>query len=122
MDLDDANDNDYIFNDNNDCTRENCGTNPSNITYNINPAISVSYIKFLFVNLINIIDYGNNIYNNHFYNNITLLNRINDVINHLAEIPTGIFANRSVLLPQQYPYYFQVCLNFALNLYVKFYD
>ena len=80
-----------------DCTRENCY--PAKKPNNTNPAISLSFIRFI---LNGIIDISNKIGINN--NDI---DKYKDILLNLSPIPIGEFMNNKVLLPQQQPYYFK---------------
>ena len=115
-----------VYNDKPDCTREGCATGPSP---NKNPAIAVSFIKFLFSHLVETAAVSGV--------SPALLSRWTDIRDHIAPPPTGLFDSArktkgpniaptctpginsncsEVLLPQEWPYYFQVGDN-PLQLY-----
>ena len=115
-----------VYNDEPDCTREGCATGPSP---NKNPAIAVTFVKFLFSHLVETAALSGV--------SPAVLSKWTDIRDHIAPAPTGLFdsalktkgsntaptctpginSNCSVvLLPQEWPYYFQVGDN-PLQLY-----
>ena len=115
-----------IYNDEPDCTREGCAMGPSP---NKNPAIAVTFIKFLFSHLVETAAMSGI--------SPATLSQWTDVRDHIAPAPIGLFDSAmkgkgsntaptcspeddpncsTVLLPQEWPYYWQVGDN-PLQLY-----
>eukprot|EP00039_Didymoeca_costata_P002978 m.64285 g.64285 ORF g.64285 m.64285 type:complete len:898 (-) comp11637_c0_seq2:36-2729(-) len=89
----------YVYNDATDCTREQCARTGNDL----NPAIAITYIKFIFTHLIELSE------ERVITPPTNELNKWIDINDNLAPIPTGVEKNsgESVLLCEEDPYYWQ---------------
>ena len=88
-----------IFNDVQDCTREDCSALLNDpVSANLNPAISVAFVKRILACLIATAHVS--------AAPQSMVARWREMHAHLPPLPTGLFSGKTVLLPQQEPYHF----------------